>query len=211
MATMRRPRRSRSRADEMIRPGRVRLVVGWAPVPMVLTSHGAAQMAHWSRCRLRRTRRADVCGAAVADVFPRATAYTARYGRPPGSPGGRTRYQGRREGDRLAHTAARRKAGGAVFSRQWRRVARPTEAGLIADAEAAYAFAVEHYPAERIVLWGESLGSGVAVALGDASQGGPHGAGRILYLGCRCGRACLSVFASATFDEGAISLRSANR
>jgi len=41
---------------------------------------------------------------------------------------------------------------------------RPTEAGLIADAEAAYAFAAEHYPAERIVLWGESLGSGVAVA-----------------------------------------------
>ena len=42
----------------------------------------------------------------------------------------------------------------------------PTEAGLIADAEAAYAFAAARYPAERIVLWGESLGSGVAVALG---------------------------------------------
>src|SRR5215467_8366332 len=42
---------------------------------------------------------------------------------------------------------------------------RPTEAGLIADAEAAYAFAVARYPAERIVLWGESLGSGVAVAV----------------------------------------------
>jgi fermentation-respiration switch protein FrsA (DUF1100 family) len=36
---------------------------------------------------------------------------------------------------------------------------------LIADAEAAYAFADARYPAERIVLWGESLGSGVAVAL----------------------------------------------
>ncbi len=43
---------------------------------------------------------------------------------------------------------------------------RPTEAGLIADAEAAYAFAAARYPAERIVLWGESLGSGVAVASG---------------------------------------------
>jgi fermentation-respiration switch protein FrsA (DUF1100 family) len=42
---------------------------------------------------------------------------------------------------------------------------RPTEAGLIADAEAAYGFAAARYPAERIVLWGESLGSGVAVAL----------------------------------------------
>jgi fermentation-respiration switch protein FrsA (DUF1100 family) len=42
---------------------------------------------------------------------------------------------------------------------------RPSEQGLIADAEAAYAFAVAHYPAQQIVLWGESLGSGVAVAL----------------------------------------------
>src|SRR5262249_39649819 len=31
---------------------------------------------------------------------------------------------------------------------------RPTETGLIADAEAAYAFAAARYPAERIVLWG---------------------------------------------------------
>ncbi len=42
----------------------------------------------------------------------------------------------------------------------------PTEEGLIADARAAYAYALERYPAERIVLWGESLGSGVAIALG---------------------------------------------
>ncbi len=42
---------------------------------------------------------------------------------------------------------------------------RPSEAGLIADAQAAYAFAAEHYPAKQLVLWGESLGSGVAVAL----------------------------------------------
>jgi len=42
---------------------------------------------------------------------------------------------------------------------------KPTEAGLIADAEAAYGFAVAHYPTQQIVLWGESLGSGVAVAL----------------------------------------------
>ena len=41
----------------------------------------------------------------------------------------------------------------------------PTEAGLIADAEAAYAFAAARYPAQQIVLWGESLGTGVAVAL----------------------------------------------
>src|SRR5262249_38278325 len=41
----------------------------------------------------------------------------------------------------------------------------PSEAGFIADAHAAYAFAVARYAAPRIVLWGESLGTGVAVAL----------------------------------------------
>ena len=41
----------------------------------------------------------------------------------------------------------------------------PSEAGLIADGVAAYTFAAARYPAERIVAWGESLGSGVAVAL----------------------------------------------
>ena len=42
---------------------------------------------------------------------------------------------------------------------------RPTETGLIEDARATYAIAAARYPADRIVLWGESLGSGVAVAL----------------------------------------------
>ncbi len=41
----------------------------------------------------------------------------------------------------------------------------PTEAGLIADARAAYDYAAARYKPERLVLWGESLGSGVAVAL----------------------------------------------
>lgn len=41
----------------------------------------------------------------------------------------------------------------------------PSEPGLIIDAETAHAFAAARYPAERIVLWGESLGSGVAVAI----------------------------------------------
>ncbi len=41
----------------------------------------------------------------------------------------------------------------------------PSEQGLIRDAEAAYAFAAARYPVQQIVLWGESLGSGVAVAL----------------------------------------------
>ncbi|HEY6995094.1 MAG TPA: alpha/beta hydrolase [Xanthobacteraceae bacterium] len=42
---------------------------------------------------------------------------------------------------------------------------RPTEAGLVNDALAAYAFACARYQPVRVVLWGESLGSGVAVAL----------------------------------------------
>jgi len=42
---------------------------------------------------------------------------------------------------------------------------RPSEDGLIADARAAYAFAALRYPAARLVVWGESLGTGVAVAI----------------------------------------------
>src|SRR5215471_21388590 len=37
---------------------------------------------------------------------------------------------------------------------------RPSEDGLIADARTAYAFATQRYPAARLVIWGESLGSG---------------------------------------------------
>jgi fermentation-respiration switch protein FrsA (DUF1100 family) len=42
---------------------------------------------------------------------------------------------------------------------------RPSEQGLLRDAAAAYAFAAARYSSDRIVLWGFSLGSGVAVAL----------------------------------------------
>jgi uncharacterized protein len=75
----------------------------------------------------------------------------------------------------------------------------PTEAGLIADAEAAYVFAAARYPAERIALWGESLGSGVAVALGAG-----HRVGRIVLEGsftsaADVGAARLSIFAQCGF------------
>jgi len=40
----------------------------------------------------------------------------------------------------------------------------PSEPGLLADARAAYAFAAARYPG-RIAVWGESLGTGVAVVL----------------------------------------------
>jgi hypothetical protein len=41
----------------------------------------------------------------------------------------------------------------------------PTEAGLICDARAAYDYAAAHYPGHRLVLWGESLGTAMAVAV----------------------------------------------
>jgi len=41
----------------------------------------------------------------------------------------------------------------------------PSERGLLQDAAAAYAFTTARYGADRIVAWGFSLGTGVAVAL----------------------------------------------
>jgi uncharacterized protein len=41
----------------------------------------------------------------------------------------------------------------------------PSETGLLIDAQTAYAFAIAHYPVARIAVWGESLGTGVAVGL----------------------------------------------
>jgi len=41
----------------------------------------------------------------------------------------------------------------------------PSEQGLLQDAAAAYAFTTARYAADRIVIWGFSLGTGVAVAL----------------------------------------------
>ena len=41
----------------------------------------------------------------------------------------------------------------------------PSERGLLQDAAAAYAFTTARYSADRIVAWGFSLGTGVAVAL----------------------------------------------
>ena len=48
----------------------------------------------------------------------------------------------------------------------------PTEAGLMHDADAAYAYAAARYEPRRLVLWGESLGSGVAVAVAAAKPVG---------------------------------------
>lgn len=47
---------------------------------------------------------------------------------------------------------------------------KPTESGLLLDATAAYDFAAARFPPGRIVLWGESLGTAVAVALAAERQ-----------------------------------------
>jgi uncharacterized protein len=44
----------------------------------------------------------------------------------------------------------------------------PSEAGLLIDAQTAYAFAAARYPVARVAVWGESLGTGVAVGLAAA-------------------------------------------
>ena len=49
---------------------------------------------------------------------------------------------------------------------------RPSERGLLLDAAAAYAFTTARYSADRIVVWGFSLGTGVAVALAAAQPVG---------------------------------------
>lgn len=49
---------------------------------------------------------------------------------------------------------------------------KPTEAGLILDAQAAHDFAAARYEAKRLVPWGESLGTGVAVALAAMNSTG---------------------------------------
>jgi hypothetical protein len=46
----------------------------------------------------------------------------------------------------------------------------PSEEGLLNDARAAYAFAAERYSSARIVAWGESLGTGVAVAIAGEKE-----------------------------------------
>jgi fermentation-respiration switch protein FrsA (DUF1100 family) len=48
----------------------------------------------------------------------------------------------------------------------------PSERGLLLDAEAAYSFAKARYEADQIVVWGFSLGTGVAVALAADRQVG---------------------------------------
>ncbi|WFU41939.1 alpha/beta hydrolase [Bradyrhizobium sp. CB82] len=76
-------------------------------------------------------------------------------------------------GDSLAGLAGRFKAvttdGTGLVALSYRGYAgssgAPSEQGLLRDAAAAYAFTTARYAAERIAVWGFSLGTGVAVAI----------------------------------------------
>ncbi|MFC7739110.1 alpha/beta hydrolase [Roseomonas sp. GCM10028921] len=46
----------------------------------------------------------------------------------------------------------------------------PTETGLIADAQAQASWATARWPGAPLVIWGESIGTGVAVALASERQ-----------------------------------------
>ena len=180
--------------------------------------HDAAQMAARRDRAVRRLRRADVFRAALADVFPGARAHRRRPPPGlPQARGGGARHRRRREGDRLACAAARRQAGGPLFPRQrrlaalsrrplpradrrrhrarraelsrlWRLDRQPDRGRADRRRRAAYEFAAARYPAERIVLWGESLGTGVAIALAADRKAVAHRAGGAVHLGRRCRR-----------------------
>src|SRR5581483_1281083 len=119
-----------------------------------------------SHYRLRRRAGADVPVPALADVFPRSRAHAARGRRPAAGRGSDPDQRRRRKADCLACAAA---AGFGLLALSYRgyggSTGKPTEGGLLLDAAAAYDFAAARYPNGRIVLWGESLGTGVAVAL----------------------------------------------
>ena len=85
---------------------------------------------------------------------------------------------------------------------------KPTETGLISDGMAAYDFVLARFPARNIVLWGESIGTGVAVAV---SRGTRDRSAVILDapftpLADSGGRR-LSVRAGALVDQGPLSIR----
>ena len=83
----------------------------------------------------------------------------------------------------------------------------PSEAGLLRDAEAAYAFTSARYSADRIVAWGFSLGTGVAVALAAERSVGKLILEAPYYVDrgrCRLG---VSDLPGATADPRSLSLR----
>src|SRR5262249_536409 len=82
----------------------------------------------------------------------------------------------------------------------------PTEAGLLQDAEAAYRFATSHYPSSPVVLWGHSLGSGVAGGPGGPAVRAPLLPGAAVVLSGRCWRCAISICAGPLADARPVSV-----
>jgi fermentation-respiration switch protein FrsA (DUF1100 family) len=117
---------------------------------------------------LRRDSRLALRGAALTPILSRATVFLYFHGN-----GGSLRWRDERfraiiDGGSGLIALSYRGYGGSS--------GRPTEKGLLADAAAAYEFAIARYSAERIVLWRESLGSAVAIAVAADKTGRPAGA-----------------------------------
>jgi uncharacterized protein len=86
----------------------------------------------------------------------------------------------------------------------------PSESGLLLDADAAYAFTAARYSADRIVVWGFSLGSGVAVALATERPVTKLILEAPLYLDCGRGGLAVSIRAGTLADQGSVSIRRAH-
>jgi fermentation-respiration switch protein FrsA (DUF1100 family) len=147
---------------------------------------------------------------------------------------------GRREGHRLARAGKTGTRGCHLFSGQWRLSRRqrrplsrhdrgrdrprrsivsrgyagssgePGESGLLLDADAAYVFTAARYSADRIVVWGFSLGSGVAVALATERPVTKLILEAPLYLDCGRGGLAVSIRAGTLADQGSVSIRRAH-
>ena len=87
----------------------------------------------------------------------------------------------------------------------------PSETGLLLDAAAGYVFCTDHYAAERIVVWGELLGTGVAVALASKQAGRTADPGSAVHFRRRGRAAELSADPGEFSDEGSVPLGCADR
>jgi uncharacterized protein len=83
----------------------------------------------------------------------------------------------------------------------------PTEAGLMLDGEAAYREArTRGYEGDRIVLMGESLGTGVAAALAAVHEAAALVLDSPYFVGNRCRRNALPYAAGALADVRPVSI-----
>ena len=106
-------------------------------------------------------------------VLPTADSETVIVWHVPAQPGRRVVVYCPGNGDSLAGAVGRFRSivsdGAGLIALSYRGYAgssgHPSERGLLADAAATYAFAASRYETGRMIAWGYSLGTGVAVAL----------------------------------------------